>query len=305
MADGEQGHLIRAAGGVVWRVTSEGSIEIALVHRPRYDDWSIPKGKLAPGETEVEGAIREVYEETGFRVHLGRYLGEARYMKETRGLMRPKVVRYWAMQADGGGFEATREVDELRWVSLAEAPALLTHDHDRELLERFARGPAVAGIVLLVRHASAGDRSDWNRDDRLRPLDTKGWEQSEELVRLLSRFDVSEIVSADYRRCTQTVQPFGEAVGLDIKQEPLFSEAGFPAHEDGALKTLRTYAAPGRAAVVCSQGDVIPGLLARLAADDGIELPDPIPCKKASVWALTFDGERLFSAEYFPPPSIS
>jgi broad specificity phosphatase PhoE/8-oxo-dGTP pyrophosphatase MutT (NUDIX family) len=302
-------HVIRAAGGVVWRATSDGHpdeapIEVAIIHRPRYDDWSIPKGKLARGETEVEGAVREVVEETGYRVRLGRPLGEVRYMKTAGGVSRPKVVRYWAMQADGGTFAPTREVDELRWLSLAEAKELLTHEHDKELLERFARGPTFIGSVLLVRHGSAGSRSTWEGDDRARPLDDLGWEQADELVRLLARFEVEEIVSADYARCVQTVQPFAEAVGLPVREEPLFSEEGYPSSDAQALKLLRSYAESGSATVVCSQGDVIPDVLQRLAAEDHVDLPDPLPNKKGSVWALSFDGDRLFSAEYFPPPQI-
>src|SRR5439155_1689082 len=151
---------IRAAGGVLWRETTPDSadpaVEVAIIHRPRYGDWTLPKGKLATGESEVDGAIREVLEETGHRIRLGRALGETRYFKEQGGFLRPKVVRWWAMEASGGGFTPTREVDDLRWVTLAEAHEALTRETDRELLERFVRGPAPTREVLLVRHASAG-----------------------------------------------------------------------------------------------------------------------------------------------------
>jgi 8-oxo-(d)GTP phosphatase len=134
-------HEIRAAGGVVWRPGPREDVEVAIIHRPRYDDWSIPKGKLAPGEPEVEGAIREVMEETGYRVRLGRPLGEVRYLKSSGDIERPKVVRYWAMEAAGGSFARTREVDELRWLPVAEAKKIVTHDHDRGILTRFESGP--------------------------------------------------------------------------------------------------------------------------------------------------------------------
>ncbi len=302
---GLNGPVIRAAGGVVWRIAGDGStVEIAVIHRPRYDDWSIPKGKLSSGESEIEGAIREVFEETGFRVHLGRPLGEVRYMKSSGGSVRPKVVRYWAMQADAGSFSPTREVDELRWVQLDEASKLLTHDHDKELLERFTRGPALIGMVLLVRHASAGSHADWDGDDHARPLDEKGLAQAEELVRLLSRFEVQEIVSADYLRCVQTVTPLAEAIGVEVREDTLFSEGGYPSNEAQALKTVRAFAASGDTTVICSQGDVIPGLLEALIKEDDVDLKSSMPTKKASVWALSFDGDRLFGAEYFPPPPV-
>jgi 8-oxo-dGTP diphosphatase len=302
MAEAEK-EVVRAAGGVVWR-PGPRDVDVAIIHRPRYDDWSIPKGKLAPGEPEVEGAIREVMEETGYRVRLGRPLGEVRYLKASGDIVRPKVVHYWAMDAAGGSFAPTREVDDLRWLPVDEAKELVTHDHDRDVLTRFESGPLVVGFVLVVRHATAGSRSDWTRDDRLRPLDVRGWEQSEELVRLLSNFEVQNIVSADYRRCVQTVQPLSEAISVEIQQEAVFSETGFPGNEAKAAHLIRSYGRRGEATVVCSQGDVIPELLRVLAEEEGLTLPEPLPCKKGSTWALSFDEGRLLTADYIPPPPL-
>ena len=256
---------------------------------------------MAPGESDVEGAIREVFEETGFRVRLGRPLGKVRYLKYTGGKTRPKIVRYWAMQAESGAFAPNREVDELQWLSLGEAERILTHEHDRDVLQRFVRGPILTGCVLLVRHACAGSRSEWEGDDKERPLDETGWEQAQDLVRLLSRFEVQNIVSADYLRCVQTVEPLSDALGLPIKTEELFSEAGFPGQEHEALNRLRDLGASLDTAVVASQGDVIPNLLERIAMEDHVDLPE-VSTKKAGTWALNFEERRLFSAEYFPPP---
>ena len=295
---------IRAAGGVVWRRAEsgpEGGVEVALVHRPRYDDWSLPKGKLSPGEPEVEGAVREVLEETGYHVRVGRPLGETRYDKLIGKVARPKVVRWWAMQATTGTFTPNREVDDLRWAPLSEAEQLLTRDTDRDLLRRFAQGPAPTRTVLLVRHASAGSRSRWTGDDRDRPLDECGQAQADELVRLLARFDVARIASADVARCIDTVAPFAEALGITVEAEPLLSETGYPGREEDAEALLRA-TDPDRDAVACSQGDVIPDLVGRLLATDDLDRPDPIAAAKGSVWALTFAAERLVNAEYFPPP---
>jgi 8-oxo-dGTP diphosphatase len=298
---------IRAAGGVLWRESTNGTqdpiVDVAIIHRPRYGDWTLPKGKLASGESEVDGAIREVLEETGFRVRLGRALGETRYFKEQAGYLRPKVVRWWAMEATGGAFSPTREVDDLRWVSLADAHDALTRETDRELLERFVRGPAPTRVVLLVRHASAGSRSEWTRDDHVRPLDELGYRQAEELVRLLAHFDPTEIVSADFVRCRQTVEPLADALGLDVRETPVVTEEGYPGHEAEAVELLRTVGGPHHASVVCSQGDVIPDLLARITSVDAVDLPTETS-KKASTWALTFQLDRLISCEYFPPPAV-
>jgi 8-oxo-dGTP diphosphatase len=121
---------VRAAGGLVVRRGPAGP-EVAVIHRPRYDDWSLPKGKLQEGETWEQAALREVAEETGMRCELGDELSPARY-PDRKG--RPKLVRYWLMRLVEGSFEPTREVDELRWLDPDRAARLLTHPHDRELV---------------------------------------------------------------------------------------------------------------------------------------------------------------------------
>ena len=128
------GGEVRAAGGLILRHGVGGVREIALVHRPKYDDWSFPKGKLLEGETDEEAAVREVHEETGFSVRLeNRELPSLRY-RDAAG--RPKVVRYWVMTPTGGRFEPNREVDELWWVPLDRAAEVLTYEHDRALLDQ-------------------------------------------------------------------------------------------------------------------------------------------------------------------------
>jgi 8-oxo-dGTP pyrophosphatase MutT (NUDIX family) len=126
--------VIEAAGGVVWRRTSRGTIKVLLVHRPRYDDWSLPKGKLEDGESAVDAALREVEEETGLRCKLGDALDEVRYT-DRKG--RDKRVRYWAMEPTSGRFEPNHEVDEVRWVALDDAPRQLTYGHDAGVVTGF------------------------------------------------------------------------------------------------------------------------------------------------------------------------
>ena len=304
------GPLIRAAGGVVWREASlpngEVTVEVAVIHRPRYDDLSLPKGKLAIGESDLEGAVREVLEETGFHVRVGRPLGETRYEKATAGGARQKVIRWWAMQAEEGAFSATREVDELHWLSLAEASAQLTRPTDREVLERFARGVAPSRTVLLVRHALAGSPSSWEGDDRERPLDECGIAQADELVRRLSRFEVGRVVSADVRRCVDTVAPVAEALGVEVELEPLLGEVAYPGREEEAVALVRHLGDVEVDAIACSQGDVIPDLVGRLATADGLALDEPIRSGKGSTWALTLDAEgHLVAADYLDPPRPS
>jgi 8-oxo-dGTP diphosphatase len=308
-AVGVSGPPIRAAGGVVWRrvdaADGEATIEVAVIHRPRYDDWSLPKGKLAAGESSMEGAVREVLEETGFHVRVGRPLGETRYEKPSSNGMRPKVVRWWAMQAEEGAFTPTREVDALEWLSLADASERMTRPTDGDVLERFARGVAPTRTVLLVRHASAGNWSEWTGDDRLRPLDDCGVAQADELARILSRFEVGRILSADNVRCEQTIAPVADALEVEVTTHPLLSEVGYPGREEEALTMLRSLGDAEHDAVACSQGGVIPDLVDRLATADGFPLERPVRAPKASTWALTIDAAgRLVDAERIDAPAI-
>jgi 8-oxo-dGTP diphosphatase len=128
------GKVVRAAGGVIWRKGKSGRIEILLVHRPRYDDWSFPKGKLGKAESHRDGAIREVREETGLRVTMGPELAPAEYI-DGRG--RPKLVRYWAMTVRGGTFRENREVDRVSWLGPDEVAERLSYAHDLSVLESF------------------------------------------------------------------------------------------------------------------------------------------------------------------------
>ncbi len=125
---------VRAAGGVVWR-RGAGGIEVAIAHRPHRGDWSLPKGKLDPGESWEEAALREVEEEIGLRCALGRELSSTSY-RDPKG--RAKIVRYWLMEPQSGEFEPNREVDEIRWLNPSAAADLLTYEHDKQLVRELA-----------------------------------------------------------------------------------------------------------------------------------------------------------------------
>jgi 8-oxo-dGTP diphosphatase len=127
---------VLAAGGVVWRRDDDGEVEVLLVHRPKYDDWTLPKGKLDAGETAEEAALREVEEETGLRCRLGEELSTSTYV-DRHG--RPKEVRYWAMEPVGGRFAPNDEVDEVRWLPPGRAADALSYDRDRPVLAALGR----------------------------------------------------------------------------------------------------------------------------------------------------------------------
>ncbi|GAB2447864.1 NUDIX hydrolase [Nocardia tengchongensis] len=287
---------ILAAGAVLWRhAPGTDTVEIALVHRPKYDDWSLPKGKLDPGETPVITAVREVAEETGLNSRLGRYLGHVTY--PIPGHRKLKRVDYWAAEVLDGAFESNPEVDVLHWYRLDRVMDAVSYPMDRSIIRNFQRQPADTATLLLVRHAKAGRSSRYGGDDDLRPLEKAGRAQARALVPNLLAFGATEIVSAPPVRCVQTVTPLAEELGTDIELEPLFSESGYAAAPDAARKRARDLVSGDSVRVISSQGKVIPDLLEWWAAEDGVSLP-PARNRKASVWVLSFNGGRLIAADH-------
>jgi len=284
---------VRAAGGIVLRGEG-GDRSVALVHRPRYDDWSFPKGKLEDGEDEATAALREVEEETGLRCHLGPSVGAVTY-RDRRG--RAKVVRYFQMDADGGQFAPNQEVDELRWVPLEDAPRLLSYAHDRRLLRWVAKGtPAFASALYVVRHAKAGVREAWPGPDQERPLTRRGRKQA---LRLIDRFrglDIQRILSSPYLRCIQTVEPLAQARGLPVEVATELREGASP---DELLRGLATFG--DRSTVVCGHGTEIRSMIDRLEAG-GATIEGASGIGKGSVWVLDREGERIVAAHYLPAP---
>ncbi|MFI5957293.1 NUDIX domain-containing protein [Cryptosporangium sp. NPDC051539] len=311
MSSSAGSELVRAAGGLVWRETPEGR-EIVVVHRPRYDDWSLPKGKLDGNEHVLAAACREVIEETGLQPVVGPRLPSTTYLVTPRGQHRadsglvPKIVDYWAMRAAGGEFARNEEVDGLAWMTPEEATGRVTHEHDAGVVRAFAALPVITASVLLVRHAKAGDKRTWTGDDADRPLEPSGQAQAVWLGELLPWFRPERVHSADKVRCRQTVEPLAAVLGRDVVTDPVFDEETF--WDDSALVVgrIRELAREGGVTVVCSQGGLIPGVVAELAeADDAAVDTNPaarragaLRSRKGSVWALHFAGERLIQADY-------
>src|SRR2546423_8856117 len=166
-----------AAGAVVWQRSPSGEVEVAVIHRPRYDDWSLPKGKAHAGEPRPVTAVREVAEETGQAITLSPQLGTTRYQMPAG----EKVVHYWLAHAGGGDFRAGDAVDELRWLPVPKALELLSHPHDQTLLAGIDSWTSITATVLLWRHGDAGERDAWQGDDDLRPLTAAGHRQAKVL----------------------------------------------------------------------------------------------------------------------------
>ncbi len=283
-----------AAGAVLWRPdTDSGEPRVAVIHRPRYDDWSLPKGKLDAGENEPVAAVREIWEETGQRSHLGRRLTEISY-PIPEGL---KIVHYWAARGLGGEFTPGEEVDQLVWLPPAEAAGLLSYPHDRGVLERFADHPADTQTVLVVRHGTAGVKARYKGDDRSRPLDKNGRAQAESLVGQLMAFGATDVYAADRDRCSQTVEPLAQELGVTINLEPMLTEEAYAEDPGPAQERVIDIAAKGGTPVICTQGKVIPYLLEWWCARDGMA-PVKSSNRKGSTWILSLDRGRLVAADY-------
>ena len=283
---------IEAAGGLVVRSTPDG-LRILVVHRPRYDDWTFPKGKNEPGEDSLEAALREVIEETGQHPHPVSMVGETTYPVE--GI--PKLVRWYGMRvSDPDLFTPNDEVDEIRWLDPEEVTALLTYDHDREMLEGVDLDALLTtGTLYLVRHGAAGDRQSWSGDDSLRPLSRRGEMQAAGLAKTLADHRIETILTSPYVRCVQTVQPLAEASGLNFVEHPALAEG-----EGGKASRDLIRSLIGTNAVLCSHGDVIPAVM-QWMINKGLTLKSDFDCKKGSTWEVMVRGGVFHKARYLPP----
>lgn len=291
---------ILAAGGLLWRPGPQGRPEVAVVHRPRYKDWSLPKGKAVRGETSPVTAHREVLEETGFRALIGRRLTTVRYVVAAG----PKQVEYFAARAVAGDFTPNREVDKLRWVGSEQARELMTYDFDRAVLDTFERQPVSVTSLVLVRHARAGVRESWDGPDASRPLDAKGRKQAAALRRELAPFGACAVWSAPVERCRETVTGVAKDAGLTVQLDAALGEDAYRENPSGARRALAQLGAAGRPVVVCSQGGVIPGVVKSLASRADLKI-GPTSTPKSGYWVLTFDGTTLVQADPYPAPTVS
>lgn len=280
---------LAAAGGVVWRIR-DGRVQVALIHRPRYDDWTLPKGKLETGESELAAAVREVGEELGARVAVSRRLGRVRYLVDATR----KSVAYWSMRHLDGEFVPNGEADAVQWMTPGKARRFLSYDVDRSVVSDFATVPTTGSVLILVRHGRAGKRSAWRGDDSQRPLDEVGLRQAGLLAQFLPFFAPTSIYSADPVRCVQTVEPAAAALDMNVRIDPAFSDDSFLQSPSTTQTAVLALAKPGKVSVICSQGVTIPSLVDRLGP--GVESSDT---RKGAVWVLSVVDGDVVAADYY------
>jgi len=285
---------VRAAGGVIYRIVG-GEAEYLVARRPRYKDWTLPKGKLNRNEGPQEAALREVREETGLS---GRTESEVGRISYELGSGRLKAVRYWLMEAEEGEFTVNPEVDKVRWLTGPLALKKLSYRKDQSVLGRaidMVADPHV-GRVHLVRHAPPGTRSKATGDPK-RPLSKKGMHQSSKLSRRLSRDAIVEIRSSRLPRCVQTVAQVSHALALGVTRDRRLIEGG---SLDGLLELISELS--GTTAALCTHGDMMEMMIGHLQSE-GIDLGTAIEWRKASVWTFDTYKGAVTAASYRKPPA--
>ena len=292
---------VLAAGGVLWR--REGSDpEVAVVHRPKYDDWSLPKGKAKAGEHLLVTALREMTEETGYRPRIGPYLITVQHRLSSGGRPSNKVVTYWSMKCAGGSFRANAEVDRMLWLSLQEAHNLLTSVSDRAVLDSFAGTRRDTEPLLLVRHGATTAPS---RRPRKRPdahgLNRSGRAQAASLIPVLEGLGVTDLLSADLPSCLDMLAPFAATTGLTVHRDAQLTPAGFAGNESDVADRVRRDVSAGEALVVCGGQRVITGLLEALGHDSDIRPPPETALKKGGWWLLHHRDGAISAYEKHEP----
>jgi len=267
---------VLAAGAVCWRIV-DGKPKVLVVYRAAHSDVSLPKGKVDPGETLPETAVREIREETGLGVVLGAPLGTVEY---TLPNGREKVVYYWSAEVNDHALELAKftpndEIASLEWLSLGAARKKLSYSHDLDVIERFAErykaGNARTYALIAVRHGKAVDPSLWDGPDSTRPLMHRGSDQASGIAKGIAAYAPEKIISSTAVRCLNTVAPLSELTGIPVKATDAISQ---DAYEDGESDVPAVVAKRLKrkvSAVLCSHGPVLPRIIAEIAAETNSE----------------------------------
>jgi len=296
----EAKEIVQAAGAVLWRQKGK-TIEIALVHRPRYDDWSLPKGKLEANESHIACAYREVLEETGVTPIFGPELGQAIY-EVPEG---QKVVRYWAAQASEVpyGEPDPAEIDQVLWLAPVAAKKKLTLEDDQKIVDFFLDfGPNTTPLVLL-RHAKAVRREDWDGDDGDRPLDVVGQRQAKRFLPLYLPYALKEIHTSDAMRCLETVQPIARSLQIKTVASKDLSEYGYAIDKELSLIYVQELFESNVAALICSHNPVIPKLVKKILGKKNFKQLDG-KLSPGEAWILHHRDGEIVAVDWIEAPNI-
>ncbi|MET1051258.1 MAG: NUDIX domain-containing protein [Mycetocola sp.] len=267
-------NAVYAAGAVCWRVI-DGKVHVLVIHRTKYADVTLPKGKVDPGESLPQTAVREIEEETGLAVALGIPLGVSRYHLSSG---REKVVHYWAAEVSDAAVRASTfipngEVAALEWVTPKKARSYLSYDRDVDIVNTFTtlvdEGVTSTFAIIALRHGKAVPASAWAGPDATRPLTARGVEQSVSIVPTLQAFGVRRIVTSTAARCVTTAAPLAAATGKELRRSDLISQDAWEQGEADVRKVVGKRVRSRKTAVLCSHGPVLPEILREIALATG------------------------------------
>jgi len=293
--------MIKAAGVLLWRERAPMQVEVALIHRRAYDDWTFPKGKSEPGESYLQTAYRECIEETGFTPIFGGHLGETDYKYDGE----KKRVFYWmakAIQADVA-FAPNAEVDKLFWMSAKEARHFLSYHEDRDILRRFMRAERHSQVMIFLRHAKAIKRDEWLGEDSDRPLSHIGQLQSSRIAANLRMYGVEEVHSSDAIRCLDTARAVADSLRLDVNSSDKLSEDYYERDGNAAAEYIDVLLNRSRNVIICGHHPILQDML--LAFDNGKECGKSLEkLSPADYWVIHRVGRRIVSVDSVPAPVI-
>lgn len=291
--------IILAAGALVWRKSKEKKIEIAVIHRPKYNDWTIPKGKVELNESSIACAYREVIEETSLETEFGMYLGEVKY----QSLDGPKQVSFWSAQVvKENTFTPNSEVDEIKWVEAAKAAKFLSLESDKEILSKFNKLKYESKPLVLLRHAKALSRDEWQGDDDDRPLDSLGQMQAKRLLSIYQAFNLEQIHTSDAIRCYDTVEPMAKALGLKLEVSNKLSESAFKKDKEDAFDYARDLIKSDKRALLCSHNPILPKVLNKLTKKSDVE-SDEEKLYPADAWVIHRIGKEIIQIDRIDAPT--
>lgn len=265
---------VYAAGAVLWRTIGD-DIHVLVIHRTEHKDISLPKGKVDPGETLPQTAVREIREETGIKVALGVPLGATEYVMPNG---KNKFVQYWAAEVTTKAIQKSKfvpndEVAALEWLPLASARGELSYEPDKEILDNFAAlvkdGVTKTFAVVVLRHGKATSPSDWRGEDATRPLTERGLTQAHGIVRTIAAWKPKRFISSTAARCKATIAPVAKALGKDVKATNKISQDAFESGKADVRSVVGQVVRKRKSTVVCTHGPVAPAVIRELALATG------------------------------------
>ena len=291
---------ILAAGAVLWRKSEKKKIEVLIIHRPKYDDWTFPKGKAEIGEPLIACAYREVLEETNIETAFGPYLGEVEYLTNDG----KKKVSFWSAKVvKEKDFKPNAEVDQLKWIEVTKVKEMLTLDTDRKILEQFLQIEPDTKPFILLRHAKAVTRDEWQGEDDDRPLDSYGQNQAKRLLAMYQVFNLEQIHSSDAVRCYDTVVAIAKGLNIKLEVTGKLSESTFKKDKEKAFDYAKDLIKLNESVLLCSHNPILPKMLNKLTkksevdADEGKLLP-------ADGWVIHRIGKEVIQIDRIDSPSI-